>query len=94
MSTEITADKEFFYVSMKIPRFQRGSYTYDEDREYCVDNVSVFLDDDIHQYGLYKATYLDYKNSLQSTTPIFFFDTKEEAVEFAKKYNLMIETMY
>ena len=80
-----------FVINLHVPKTQRGTYTYDDDMEWEVDAVCVWIDNSRLEYGLFHTQYLDYKDSLQATSPIIFFDTQEEAERFAKTHSLMIE---
>ena len=71
----------------------RGSVTYGEG-EWIADSVIVRIDEHLDEYGLYHTQYLDYKDSLQATSPIAFFDSKEEAENAAKEHGLSIEYAY
>ena len=90
---EIIYNKETdaFEVHLTIPRTQRGSYTYDDDVTWEQDAVCVCINDRMMDYSLNYMHYLDYKDALQATRPIIFFDSKEEAEAFAKNHKLMIE---
>lgn len=84
-------DTDEFVITLNVPRKMSGSYTYDEDNTWVQDAVCVWIDNSHYDYGLYNTQYLDYKDSLQATTPIIHFDSQKEAEEFAEKYKLMIE---
>lgn len=75
-------------VTLTIPRYQTGTYTYDPDKEYTVDNVCVYINKNMCEYSLSHLNYLDYKGSLQPSMPIFFFEDEEEAVRFAKDFDV------
>jgi hypothetical protein len=90
MEKKITYEDGTFTIALKVPRKMRGKYTYD-DGEWEQDAVCVFIDNSREEYGLFHTQYLDYKDSLQATSPIIFFDSQKEAEEFAAKYRLMIE---
>lgn len=83
--------EEEFVVTMHIPRTMTGTYVYDKDRVWEQDAVCVWIDNSRYEYGLYNTQYLDYKDSLQATSPIFHFDSQTQAEAFAAKYGLMIE---
>jgi hypothetical protein len=80
-----------FIVTMVIPKHMTGTYTYDETEEWKMPAVSVFIDRKFSEYSLNNTMYLDYKDSLQSTSPILYFDDEHEAVSFAEKHGLMVE---
>lgn len=92
LTKTITYDDEtkVFDVKITIPRRQRGPYTYG-DGEWEQDAVAIHINDRAEEYALSQAAYLDYKDDLQCTQPIVFFDTKEEALYFAEKYGLTVE---
>ena len=68
-----------------------GTYIYNEDEEWEQDAVCVFINNHSCEYSLNNTQYLDYKDSLQTTSPIIYFDDEQEAIDFAAKYKLMIE---
>lgn len=82
-----------FVINLHVPKTMRGTcYPYEDDGEqWEQDAVCVWIDNSRFEYGLYHTQYLDYKDSLQATSPIIFFDTQEEAERFAKTHSLMIE---
>lgn len=81
---------EEFIVTLHIPHKMRGTYTYG-DGEWETDAVCVWIDNSRYEFGLYHTQYLDYKDSLQATAPIFYFDNEKEALQLAEKYGLMVE---
>lgn len=99
MKQDITynQEKEVFIVSMEIPKYQTGKYTYmfeeetDDSPTWTQPAVSVFLNRKWCEYTLNHTIYLDYKDSLQTGQAILFFRNEEEATEFAKKHKLMVE---
>lgn len=92
MKKTITYNKEdeVFTVELVIPRSQTGEYTYGSG-EWKQDAVCVWIDKKGYEFTLSHAMYLDYKDSLQATQPIFSFDSEQEAITFAKEYSLMVE---
>lgn len=86
-----------FVITLNVPRKMSGKYTLDsmagiEDGDtWEQDAVCVWIDNSRYDYGLYNTQYLDYKGSLQATSPIIHFDSEKEAEAFAVKYGLMIE---
>ncbi len=77
-------------IVMSLPIKQTGTYTYDEDSKWTVDNLVVVIDSKYCDYTLNQQIYLDYKDSLQEGMPFLNFYDKEEAEEFAKKYSISI----
>lgn len=96
MKKEITYNdsENCFEVYMKIPRKQTGVHSLDESIKWEEDAVCIYINENMEEYGLFHTQYLDYKDSLQATQVITFFDSKQEALNFADKYNLMIEYSY
>lgn len=82
-----------FEIHIVVPKTMRGTYTYgdESDGKWEQDAVCVWISDRTMEYGLFHTQYLDYKDSLQATSPIVYFETKEEALKFAEKHSLMVE---
>lgn len=83
-----------FEVHMKIPHKMTGVHSLDENIKWEEDAVCIYINENMEEYGLFHTQYLDYKDSLQATQAIVFFNSKEEALDFGTKYNLMIEYSY
>lgn len=79
-----------FEIKLIVPKTMTGANTYDEGT-WEQDAVCVWIDEARLEYALCHTQYLDYKSSLQSTQPIIYFDEMKEALEFAEKYDLMVE---
>lgn len=84
-------DSDEFVITLVIPKTQRGTYMLDPEHTWEQDAVCVWVDKSIQEYALSQTQYLDYKDSLQATQPIIYFDTEEEALTFAKEHKLMVE---
>lgn len=97
MKKQTTFDKEaeVFHVTMEIPLWMTGNYTYMFDDELGPEwkqhAVCVFVNRKWGEYSLNETIYLDYKDSSQTGRAILFFENEDEAVEFGKKHNLMVE---
>lgn len=89
---EINYNKETdsFEIHIVVPKTMRGKETYG-DGDWEQDAVCVWINEKHLEYALCHTQYLDYKDSLQATQPIVYFDTKEEALAFSEKYNLQVE---
>jgi hypothetical protein len=87
---KITSDKDNLYISLTVPRTKKGTYTYG-DGEWTAPAACIFIDDHTEEYGLFHTQYLDYKDSLQATAPIAYFDSKEEALSAAEEFGLSVE---
>lgn len=94
MTQSITSTKDTFEIHISVPKKMTGTYMYNEDETWEQSAVCVWIDKDRGEYGLYHTQYLDYKDSLQATHPIVFFESIEEAIVFAKKNNLAVEYAY
>lgn len=92
-SMNITHNKETdtFEIHISVPRMQSGTYTYDEDSTWEEYNVCVWINEKHEDYSLNYTQYLDYKDSLQATSAIVHFDTKEEAEAIAREHNLPVK---
>jgi len=90
MKRDVKYKKETFIVTLTFPRKMGGSYTYGEGK-WEEDAVCIWIDEKRSEYSLNHTQYLDYKDSLQATSPIFYFDNKKEAENFAETYSLMTE---
>lgn len=77
-------------IVISLPLKQTGTYTYDENSTWTVNNLVVVINSKHCEYTLSQQIYLDYKDSLQEGAPFIFFDNQEEAEEFAKKYSISI----
>lgn len=88
MEKKIEEKDGVLHISLTIPKWMTGTYQYDEEKKYKVPAVCVVINKDHDEYYLSHTMYLDYKDSLQSTQPIFYFDTEEEAREFVEKYKV------
>lgn len=84
------AEMDEFVINLHVPRTMRGKDTYG-DGEWEQDAVCVWIDNSTQEFGLWNTVYLDYKDSLQATYPIIYFDSQQEAIDFATKHRLMIE---
>ena len=91
MTIYYNPDTDNFEISITIPRMQTGTYTYDEDSTWEEYNVCVWINDRWCDYSLNHTQYLDYKDSLQATSPIVYFDSKEEAEAFANEHHLPVQ---
>lgn len=99
MKQEISYNEqdETFEIHITVPRYQSGVNTiesmYDEPNPstWTADNVCVWIRPSHLEFALSLTQYLDYKDSLQATQPICYFDSQKEAEAFAEKYGLMIE---
>lgn len=87
---KITANEDNLDISITVPRTMKGEYTYG-DGEWTAPAVCIFIDDRMEEYGLFHTQYLDYKDSLQATAPIAYFDSKEEALKVASEFGLSVE---
>lgn len=88
MTVEETEDE--LVITIRVPKMMKGTYTYG-DGEWEEPAVCVWINSKQEDYSLNHTQYLDYKDSLQSTSPIIHFDNEQEAVMFAEKYNLPVE---
>lgn len=68
----------------------RGTFTYG-DGEWEQSAVCVLINKAHEEYALYHTQYLDYKDSLQATAPICYFDNEQEAEKFADEHDLPVE---
>ncbi len=87
--------KENNEVVIRIPLIQRGESTYGEG-QWSVPNLVGVIEqgknggDD--EYSLWFAQYLDYKDSLQTTSPAFhFYGDREEFVALCEELLLEVE---
>ena len=87
---KITSSENSLHISITVPLTMEGKYTYGEG-EWTAPAVCVFIDENIQEYGLFHTQYLDYKDSLQATAPIVYFDSKEEALKTAEEFGLSIQ---
>lgn len=78
------------HIELSVPLTQRGKDTYGEG-EWEAPAVCVYINERMEEYALYHTQYLDYKDSLQATAPIFHFDSREEAEKVAEEFNLPVE---
>lgn len=90
MTTKITKENDNLNISITVPLTMKGEYTYG-DGEWEAPAVCIFIDEKRGEYGLFHTQYLDYKDSLQATAPIVFFDTKEEAMKVADDSSLPVQ---
>lgn len=81
-----------FDILITIPRKQKGKYTYG-DGEWEQDALCVVINEKYQEYTLNHTIYLDYKDSLQVGPTIVYFDNKQEALDFAEKYELLVTTI-
>lgn len=91
MKRTVDFDGDTFKVTLEFKKEMSGTYMYDPDIEWTVDAVIVYINHDRYEYLLCHTQYLDYKDSLQATQPIIYFDNYEEAISFAEQYGLNIE---
>ena len=91
MNPEIKDAGDSLHISIVVPKTMRGTYTYDEEAEWEQPAVCVYINERTQEFGLYHTQYLDYKDSLQATSPICFFYTKKEAEEIAERFDLPVE---
>jgi hypothetical protein len=77
-------------ISITVPLTITGTGTYGND-EWSAPGVVVYIDRSRDEFALYHTQYLDYKDSLQATSPIAFFDSEEEALKVAKEFGLGVE---
>lgn len=91
---KITYNKETdtFDIHITLPRKKKGGYTYG-DGEWEQDALCVVIDEKYQEYTLNHTIYLDYKDSLQAGQTIVYFNNKQEAIDFAEKYELMVTTI-
>jgi hypothetical protein len=83
--------KDEFVITLHVPKHMEGTYTYDPDITWQQTAVCVFINNSHEEYTLSHTQYLDYKDSLQATQSIIYFDTQKEAEDFAHEHGLMIE---
>jgi hypothetical protein len=79
-----------FIITLHVPKEMSGHYTHNEYMKWTEQAVCVYINEQYSEYSLNHSVYLDYKDSLQVGQPIIYFDTREEAEEFASKYKINI----
>lgn len=90
---EVEKSDNKLVLTIEVPLEMSGDYTYGEGI-WTAPAVCVRIDDHLGDYGLFHTQYLDYKDSLQATAPIAYFDSKKEALEVAERFNLSVEYAY
>lgn len=87
---DITRKGDKLEISISVPLTITGPETYG-DGEWSAPGVIVVINDKTEEYALYHTQFLDYKDSLQATSPIVYFESKEAAMEAAETLGLGIE---
>lgn len=88
---KITKQGENLHIEIDVPLTMKGTYMFDKDEEWEKPAICVRIKERYEEYSLNHMCYLDYKDSLQTTAPIVHFDSKEEVMEVARKFNLPVE---
>jgi hypothetical protein len=89
MNPSIKKNGENLEIFQSVPLMMKGQDTYG-DGEWEAPAVCIFLNDRTAEYGLFHTQFLDYKDSLQATSPICFFETKEEAEKVGQEFGLAV----
>ncbi len=87
---EIKKERDNLILTITVPLSQSGKYTYGEGT-WIMPALCVWIDDNLQDFSLNYTQYLDYKDSLQATSPIASFTSKEEALKAAEDFNLSVE---
>ena len=89
MTPVIKRNGENLEIFQSVPLMMEGQDTYG-DGEWTAPAVCIHINDRTAEYGLFHTQFLDYKDSLQATSPICFFATKEEAERVAEEFGLSV----
>lgn len=87
---EIKSDGKNLQISITVPLWMTGEYSYSYGK-WEQPAVCIYINERMHEFGLFHTQYLDYKDSLQATAPIVHFDTREEALQVAEDFSLPVE---
>ena len=79
-------------VSITVPLTITGPDTYG-DGEWSAPGVVVVYEQKIDEWALYHTQFLDYKDALQPTMSIAYFESEEEARKVADEFGLQIHTL-
>ena len=89
---KITKNGDNLEVSITVPLTITGSVTYGEG-EWSAEGVVVVHERKSDQWALYHTQFLDYKDALQATMPIAYFESEEEARKAAEEFDLQIQEL-
>ena len=78
-------------IGITVPLTITGGGSYDGP-DWSAPGVVVYINENLEEYALYHTQFLDYKDSLQATSPIAHFDSKEEALKAAEEFGLNVQT--
>ncbi len=86
---EIKKNGDKLEISIAVPLTITGHDTYG-DGKWSAPGIVVGINKRLDEYALFHTQFLDYKDSLQATSPIAYFDSEEEALKVAEEFGLQV----
>lgn len=89
---KLTKNGNNLEISITVPLTITGHETYG-DGEWKAPGVVVVYEMEADEWALYHTQFLDYKDALQATQPIAYFEDEKEAMKAAEEFGLQVQQL-